>query len=277
MVSSSQPSVVITGGSSGIGAACAHAFARAGMTITLAARGSARLREAADGLTADGARVLPVVADVTDEAAMRMLASRALAAFGRIDILVCSAGLGYHGPFEDTTPDILRRLLEVNVVGTLNAARAMHPYLVAQRDGHVIVISSIVARRGVPGYTAYCAAKAAQAGMAEALRTELGGSGIAVTTVFPVSTVTGFRDAMAREFGVRAEGRGPRQSPEVVARAVLRAMRSRRPEVYTLRRARWLVWAGMCAPRLTDRLTRRFARRPQAPADDASHLNAPSV
>lgn len=267
MLTTSRPAVVITGGSSGLGAACARAFVRAGCDVAIAARQHDRLATVAAELASEGGRVLAVVADVTDDIAMRTLASRVLAAFGRLDVLVCSAGLGYQGSLEETSADILRRLLDVNVVGTLNAARAVMPYFEAQRAGHVIVISSIVGKRGIPGYTAYGAAKFAQTGLAETLRAELHGTGVAVTTVFPVSVDTGFRDAMAREFGVQVEGGGPRQSADDVARAVMQAVRSRSAEVYPLKRARLLVWIGAFMPRLADRLARRFARRRRATGD----------
>ena len=269
MLSTSRPSVVITGGSSGLGAACARAFVRAGCDVAIAARHHDRLAAVAADLAAEGGRVLAVVADVTDDVAMRTLASRALAAFGRLDVLVCSAGIGYQGAVEDTPADVLRRVLDVNVTGTLNAARAVLPYFEAQRAGHVIVISSIVGKRGIPGYAAYSAAKFAQTGLAEVLRAELRGTGVAVTTVFPVSVDTGFRDAMAREFGVRAEGSGPRQTADEVARAVMRAVRSRAAEVYPLRRSRLLVLIGAIAPGLADRLARRFARHRTQAGEDA--------
>jgi short-subunit dehydrogenase len=265
MLSTSRPAVVVTGGSSGLGAACARAFARAGCDVAIAARQHDRLASVAADLASEGGRVLAVSADVTDGAAMRTLASRVLAAFGRLDILVCSAGVGYQGTLDETSAGIMQRVLEVNVTGTLNAARAVIPYFEAQRAGHLIVISSIVGKRGIPGYAAYSAAKFAQAGLAEVLRAELRETGIAVTTVFPVSVDTGFRDAMAREFGVRSEGIGPRQSPDDVASAVMRAVRSRAAEVYPLRRARLLAWVSALTPGLADRLVRRFARRRRHP------------
>jgi NADP-dependent 3-hydroxy acid dehydrogenase YdfG len=264
---STSPAVIVTGASSGIGAACARAFARAGLPVALAARREDRLVALADEIASAGGRALAVPADVTDPESMRRLASRTLAAFGRIDTLVCSAGLGYFGLLEDTPPAVLRRLVEVNVVGTLNAARAVVPYFEAQRGGQLIVINSIVGKRGFPGYAAYCASKFAQAGLAESLRAELRGSGVAVTTVFPVSSDTGFRAAIEREFGVRVHGGGPSLAPEAIADAVVRSTRRRPAEIYPLRRARLLVWLTAVAPRWGDRLARRFARvRAEDPA-----------
>jgi short-subunit dehydrogenase len=260
MLSTARPAAIITGASSGIGAACAAAFAQAGIDVVLTARRQDRLGTLAEQLVQTGAKTLAVAADVTDESAMRMVASRALATFGRVDLLVCSAGLGFQGLLEETTPEVVHRLLSVNVVGTLNAARAVLPYFEAQRAGHLIVVCSIVGRRGIPGYAAYSAAKFAQAGLAEALRAELRGSGVAVTTVFPVSVASDFRDAMTREFGIRVQGRGPIQSAEQIARAILRVTHTRAPELYPLRRARALVWLSAFAPALADRVARRFAR-----------------
>jgi short-subunit dehydrogenase len=261
MITSARPAAIITGASSGLGAATARAFARAGIDVAVSARRHELLLQlAADLNGAAGGRALAVAADVTSDAAMRTLASRALAAFGRLDILVCSAGIGYQGSLDETPSEVLRRLLDVNVIGTLNAARAVLPYFETQHAGHLIVISSIVARRGIPGYAAYSAAKAAQAGLAEALRAELRSGGIAVTTVFPVSAATGFQDTMRREFGVESQGSGPTQSADAIARAILRATRTRAPEVYPLRRARLLAWLTTLAPALSDRVARRFTR-----------------
>jgi NADP-dependent 3-hydroxy acid dehydrogenase YdfG len=261
MLSSARPVAIITGGSSGIGAACARAFVEAGMDVALAARGEDRLTATAAALSGGRGRVLTAVADVTDDSGMRTCVSRALAAFGRLDVLVCSAGIGFAGGLDDTTPDVLRELLDVNVVGTLNAIRAVLPYFEAQRAGHIIAIGSMAGKRGIPGYAAYGATKSAQATMVEALRAELRGSGIAVTTLFPVSVETDFRHVIARRFGVTVEGRGPRQTADQVAHAIVRALRSRAPEVYPLRRARLLVLLNTLAPGLADRVVRRFARR----------------
>lgn len=262
MPSPSPATAVITGASSGLGAACALAFAEAGWGVGLVARRADALdqvRRAAQD--AGHGRTVALPGDVTDPVAMRTCAARALAAFGRLDVLVCCAGIGFQGALEETAPEVLQRLLDVNVVGTLNAARAVVPYFVAQASGHLIVVSSIVGTRGIPGYSAYAASKFAQAGLAESLRAEFRGSGVAVTTVFPVSVRTPFRDTIAREFGVRVQGGGPAQTADTVAKAILGATRTRAPELYPYRRARLLAVISGLAPRLGDRLAARFARR----------------
>jgi NAD(P)-dependent dehydrogenase (short-subunit alcohol dehydrogenase family) len=251
----------ITGASSGIGEACARAFAEAGIAVSLCARRADRLAALAADVTAAGGRALPVAADVAAEDDVRAFVTRTLATFGRLDIVVCNAGFGYHGGLEDTAPDVMARLLAVNFLGTFHAARAALPYFEQQGGGHLVIVSSIVGRRGLPGYEGYSASKFAQTGLAEALRARYAGTGIHVSSVYPVSTRTEFREAMARDYGTRLSGHGPQQDAAQVARAILRCLERPRAEVYPYRWARALVWLSALAPGTTDRVVRRFARR----------------
>src|SRR5205807_7477865 len=107
------------------------------------------------------------------------------------------AGFRLYGAIDDITPDQMRRLMDVNYFGTYFAARAALPVFRRQQRGHLIVVSSIVGKRGVPFMGAYSATKFAQVGMAECLRSELLGSDIHVTVVYPVSTPTEFHEVMA--------------------------------------------------------------------------------
>ena len=255
----------ITGASAGIGAACAERFAREGLAVSLAARRPDRLEQVCGRIVAAGGRALAVAADVTSEADMRAFVTRTLATFGRLDVLVANAGIGFHGSLEDTTPDVMRRLFDVNVMGTLHAVRAALPHFEAQRSGHVLVVSSIVGRRGVPGSAAYGATKFAQVGLAEALRAELRGTGVHVSLVYPVGTITEFHAAMRENFGFGVEAVGPRQTAGQVAEAMLRCVRRPRPEVYPHTLSRLLAVLAVVAPGLCDRLVKRYARRRAAP------------
>jgi NAD(P)-dependent dehydrogenase (short-subunit alcohol dehydrogenase family) len=258
----------ITGASSGIGEACARVFAEAGMAVSLCARRADRLAGIAADIQAAGGRALPVAADVSDEGDVRAFVTRTLATLGRLDVAVCNAGIGFHGALEDTTPEVMARLLAVNYLGTFHTARAALPYFEQQGSGHLVIVSSIVGRRGLPFYEGYAASKFAQSGLAEALRSQYAGTAIHVSTVFPVSTRTEFREAMARDYGSQLRGHGPQQTAEQVARAILRCLERPRPEVWPYPWARWLVWLSAVAPGTTDLLVRRFARR-QAGAEDA--------
>ena len=132
-----------------------------------------------------------------------------------------------------------------------------------RRDGrgHVIIVSSIVGKRGVPFMGAYAATKFAQVGLAECLRSEVIGSRIHVSVVFPISTPTEFQDVLARESGASTTASGPRQRVEAVADAIAGAIERPVPEVYPYRRSRALVWLNAFAPGFCDRFVQKFGRQ----------------
>jgi len=251
----------ITGASSGIGLACAQQLAAAGCAVVLNARRGDRLDEAVRTIRSFGHRADALVGDVTSEPDMLRLVTHARETFGRLDIIICNAGFGYYGTVEDTPGTTMRRLMEVNFLGTFYSVRAALPVFRAQSGGHVIIMSSIVGQRGIPLMSAYSATKAAQVGFAEALRSELAGTGIHVSLVYPVSTDTEFRFAMERDYGHSVEGVGPKQSVDQVARAVIACLRRPRPEVYPHRMSRALAIVNAVAPGFADTLVRKYARR----------------
>lgn len=253
---------VITGASSGIGAGAARALAREGVAVVVAARRLDRLQALAAEIAQRGGRAHAVAADVTSDADVARLVAETLRVFGQLDIAICNAGLGYHGSLEDTTPDAMARLLDVNYMGTFLVARAVLPHLKQRPRARLVIVSSIVGKRGIGWGGAYSATKFAQTGLAEALRAELIGTSVRVSAVFPVSTETEFREAMAREQGFAVSGHGPRQPVERVADAIVRTVKRPRPEVYPYAPARLLSILNTLAPALSDRLIRRFGRKP---------------
>ena len=252
---------VITGASSGIGLACAEALAREGVAVVLGARRPDRLGEAVTRIRAGGGRADAVTMDVTVEADVTRLVGHAQAAFGALDIVICNAGFGYYGTVEDTPPDIMRRMMDVNFTGTYYGTRAALPVFRRQGHGHLIFISSIVAPRGIPLMSGYSATKAAQAGFAESLRSEFASTDIHVSAVYPISTDTEFRSAMQRDYGYSVTGLGPKQPVEAVAAAVVRCIRHPRADVYPHAKSRALAVLNAVAPAFTDRLVQRFGRR----------------
>jgi short-subunit dehydrogenase len=252
---------VITGGSSGIGLACANQFAAAGCAVVLGARRGDRLDEAVRALRARGQRADALVTDVTSEADVARLVAHAQTVFGRLDIMMCNAGFGYYGTVEDTPAATMQRLMDVNFMGTFQGARAALPVFRAQARGHLIIVSSIVGQRGIPQMSAYSATKAAQVGFAESLRSEFAGTDIHVSVVYPVSTETEFRHAMERDYGHSVSGLGPKQSVEEVARAVVACLKRPRAEVYPHAMSRALSVLNAVAPGFTDSLVRKYGRR----------------
>jgi len=259
-----QPVIAITGASSGIGRATALRLARDGASVALCARRRDRLDQLAQEIIAIGGSALPIVADVTHEAEMNMFVAQTVARFGRLDVMLCNAGFGLYGAIDAILPAQMQRVLDVNYFGTYLAVRAALPHFRQQTSGHVIVVSSIVGRRGVPYMGAYAATKFAQVGLAECLRAEVHGTGIHVTVVYPVSTETEFFGVMTAASGFRTESKGPRQSAEVVADAIAAAIRRPVPEVFPYRKARGLVLLNAIAPGFCDRLVQKWGRKPVA-------------
>jgi short-subunit dehydrogenase len=247
---------LVTGASSGIGAATARTFAGAGMRVALCARRKDRLERLAADLTGQGSEAAVHAVDVTDALAVRAMVDEVAGRWGRLDVLVNNAGRGLSATLEQTSAEELRALVELNVVAVLGATQAALPIMRRQGCGHIINISSIVGRRAVPYRAAYSATKFALGALSEALRVELTGTGIAVTLVYPIRTIgTEFHEAEVQK--VRWRPMGPVQSAERVARSILRCVRRPRPEVYPYWPLRILAVMSVITPGLVDRGMRR--------------------
>ncbi len=144
-----QSVVVITGASSGIGQALAFAFGRTGAAIVFCGRKAHALQSTADALTAAGITNLPIVADVSVEADMQRLADETVARFGRIDILINNAGISMRSMFVDADPEVLRKVMDINYMGTVYATRYALPHILKTK-GSIVGISSIAGYKGLP-------------------------------------------------------------------------------------------------------------------------------
>ncbi|MEV4838677.1 SDR family NAD(P)-dependent oxidoreductase [Nonomuraea sp. NPDC049486] len=211
--------VLITGASSGVGAATARAMAAAGSRLVLAGRDRQRLHAVA---AETGGRA--VVGDVTTDAPA--LAEQA----APVDVLVCNAGAGWAGAFAGMPLREVDELVAVNLTAPMELARLLLPGMIEERRGHVVFVSSIAGAVGVAGEAVYSAAKAGLVVFAEALRDELSEfPGIGVSVVFPGVVATPFFDRR----GVPYDRRWPRPiPPERVARGIVTAIRRGRSECY---------------------------------------------
>jgi NADP-dependent 3-hydroxy acid dehydrogenase YdfG len=184
-----EPVFLITGASTGIGAATARLAAREGYRLVLAARSGERLRELAAELGGPE-RALPVVCDVTEWADQQRMVAAALEAYGRIDVALANAGFGGPRGFLNDTPEHWREMVLTNVYGAALTVRATVPALTESR-GHLLLTSSVAGRRVIPG-SLYSCTKHAVTAMGEAARQDLHGSGVRVTVVEPGMTDTPF-------------------------------------------------------------------------------------
>jgi short-subunit dehydrogenase len=252
--------VAITGASAGIGMALAEVLHARGAKLTLAARRIDRIEELNRRL---GGNHLAIPTDVADPAQCEALVRRTVDHFGRIDTLVCNAGYGILRTVADSTPDEVLRMFQTNVFGTTDCIRAAVPLMRRQDPrsgwrGQVMIVSSVVGRRGIPFYGVYSATKSAQLSLAESMRVELRPDAIAVTSVHPIGTDTEFGDAARKAAGhslaiqrIRGEHR---QTAETVAKRMVQAIEKPRPEVWPFAPSRWAVSVGTLVPGVVDRL-----------------------
>lgn len=248
---------LVTGASSGIGEAAARELASRGAVVALAARDAERLESLAREIRQRGGYALPLPSDVTDEASVRAAVERTVAELGGVDVLVNNAGLGLSGRVAELRADDLRYVYEVNVLGPLRCIQAALPHM--RRGGRIINISSIVGLRAIPKVGGYCSSKFALNALSDSLRVEVASRGLTVTSVYPGTTRTAFRDNSRR---TKDEKRGwrPKGVPaERVAAKIARAAERGGRDVYVTPQDRLFIMAAALVPGALDLALRSWA------------------
>ena len=238
-----MPSAIITGGSQGIGKETALLFARKGYDLVLTARQAETLEATAAEVRAVGTKVLAVTCDVSQEAEVNNLISKALEYFGSIDVLINNAGGCMTGPIENTSLDDWHRVMDVNVWGYIHTIHALLPHFLVRSAGTIINVGSIGGKLPLPEMTVYCASKYAITGLTETLRLELKPKGIHVGAVHPSATNSNFMERAQFRGSSEQEAEKRRNSmasflespaaskPEDVANAVWDAVKHQKDEV----------------------------------------------
>jgi len=265
--------VVVTGASDGIGAEMARQWAAPGIALVLAARGIDKLEAVALACRARGAQTLVQRCDVGVEADCRALIGAAAARFGRIDTLVNNAGMSAHARLDAVT-DLAwyEALMRINHWGSVWCTHAALPHLVASR-GRIVAVASLAGLFGVPGRTAYSSTKFAMVGFFEALRTELGDSGVSVTIAYPGVVATEIRlrgfDAQGKPAGTSGLDERGAMPVEDCARLIVAGTRARRRDIVMTAQGKLGRYLKLLVPGLVDRLAmralKRDARRPTRP------------
>jgi len=256
--------IVVTGASEGIGRALCLALADEKAKLVLAARNEVRLEELKREVESKGGQAVVVPTDVTDEAACRRLVERAVAQWGRLNILVNNAGVTMWTRFEEITDlSIFERLMRINYLGGVYCTHFALPHL-RRTGGLVVAVASVAGLTGVPTRTGYAASKHALFGFFDSLRVELAGTGVGVTMIAPDFVLS---EIHRRALGAdgRPLGKSPLQEAEIMtaeacAAQIVRAMGKRDRLLITSLRGKVGRWIRMFSPALVDRIAGKAIR-----------------
>jgi NAD(P)-dependent dehydrogenase (short-subunit alcohol dehydrogenase family) len=249
---------VVTGASSGIGEATARELASRGASVVLASRAMEKLQALRREISASGGLSLAVETDVSDRDSVDAMVEAVVAEFGRIDVLVNNAGLGLSGRVPEVRTEDVRHVFEVNVMGPLNCIQAALPHM--GRGGRIINVSSVVGKRAIPKVGAYCASKSALNALSDALRVEVAARGVAVTSVYPGTTRTSFRENSRRTKDEKRGWRPKGVTPDKVAKKIADAAEKGPRDVYVTLPDRLFVAGVTLFPSLADRVLRSWAK-----------------
>ena len=240
---------LITGASDGIGQCVATRFAAQGARVLVHGRDPDRTQAVARSVNGRA-----LVADLASPHDRGELIARAEQVFGRIDVLVNNAGIGWSGPFTQMKVNEIRRVLEVDLLAAVELTHSVLPGMVRRRRGAVCFVTSIAGRTGVGGEAVYSAAKAGLDALADSLRSEATGTGVHIAVVVPGVVNTGFFEKRGHPYD---RARPKPVPPEAVADAVFEAV-SGRPEVWVPRWLRVAPTVRAIAPVAFRRLATRF-------------------
>jgi short-subunit dehydrogenase len=260
--------VVITGAGSGIGRSTALAFARRGCRLVL---GDINLKTveqtAADAHSRFSAQALALVCDVRRNCDIDGLVQEAMQRFGRFDVMVNNAGGGYYARVEDTPPEDLRELFDLNVLSVQRGIRAVVPIMRRQGSGHIVIVGSVNGKQSWPYHGPYSATKFALTGLAQALRMELMGSGVSSTLILPMNVQTHFFEAAKLATpGYQPRPIGSMRSAASVARKIVSSVDRAPGEVNTVPLMRMAYVLSESMPGLATFVGARWYRRHQPPA-----------
>jgi short-subunit dehydrogenase len=254
---------LVTGASRGIGRATAQALAARGARVGLVARGEEDLADLAAQLPGEP---IALASDVSQREAIAEAVQRFVDEAGGLELLVANAGLAHYGPFFDQPIEHAEEMVAVNVLGTIYTVHAALGHMRDRARGHIVVVSSGAGLRAFPWGAVYGATKAADRGFAEALRHELSGTGVSVTTVYPGEVESDLHSHQRDRLPDwrRDENTIP---AEDVAEAIVDAVEADRREVHVPPAVRALGLNAL-APRLTDRLVTALRGPTAAPRRD---------
>lgn len=220
-----QQVVAVVGASSGIGRETALQFAKRNAKVVVSARTESGLTSLVEEITALGGDAIAIPADVAEFEQVKSIVDKTIDRYGRLDTWVHAAGTGIIAPFEQVTPEEFKRVIDVNLMGSVYGAMVAMPHLRETGRGAFIAVSSVEARRSMPLQSAYSASKHGMEGFLDSLRSELKQEGfpISITNILPSVINTPFYNKARTKLGVMPTGIPPYYQPSLVAEAILHA------------------------------------------------------
>lgn len=250
-------SVIITGGSSGIGKALAEEFGSNGANILITGRKLEALEATTKDLKSKGINAIHFQADVSKEEDNQKMADFAIEKFGKIDVLINNAGISMRALFEDVDVEVIKKVMDINFYGALYATKYCLPSII-ENKGSVIGISSIAGFRGLPARVGYSASKFALQGFLESLRTEMLKKGVHVLTACPGFTASNIRKTALSKDG-SAQGESPRNegkmmSAEECAHHIYKATKKRKKFLVLTTQGKMTVLLNKLVPGFMDKM-----------------------
>jgi hypothetical protein len=254
--------VVITGASSGIGAASALEFAKKGASLALVARTRKKLEELQSNLAKFNIKTLVCECDVSQNSQVQKMGKEVLDKFDTIDVLVNNAGFAIYGKVSDLTVEQIESQMATNYFGMIYCTKQFLPKMLENNSGHIVNVASVAASFGLPGIASYCASKFAMLGFSEGLRHEFHGTNVGITVVSPIMVRTNFFDDSS--FDTMPKYSPTSLSARTVAKAVVSAATSSRLEIIVPPIVRGAVWAKHTIPFIINPIIgRSFRKQPE--------------
>jgi len=261
--------VLITGGSSGIGKALAMRYAKSGANVVITGRDEVKLTSVLNELSEFRNNVIAVVADVSVFEDCEKVMSETIQKFGNIDVLINNAGISMRGLFADTNLEVIRKLMDTNFWGTVYCTKLALPYLL-QSEGSVVGVSSIAGKKGLPGRTGYSASKFAIEGFLETLRIENFKNNLHVLVACP-----GFTASAIRQSSLGADGKPQQESPrdensmmsaDEVAEKIFVAVKYRKRDLVLTFNGKLTLWLNKFFPSMMDKIVyNHMSKEPGSP------------
>jgi NAD(P)-dependent dehydrogenase (short-subunit alcohol dehydrogenase family) len=277
-----QQVVAVVGASSGIGRETALQFAKRNAKVVVSARTVSALTSLVDEITASGGEAIAIPADVAEFEQVQSIVDKTIDRYGRLDTWVHAAGTAIISPFEQVTPEEFKRVIDVNLMGSVYGAMVAMTHLRRTGRGAFIAVSSVEARRSMPLQSAYSASKHGMEGFLDSLRSELKQEGfpISITNIMPSVINTPFYNKARTKLGVMPTGIPPYYHPSLVAKAILHAAENPTRDMIVGDVGRVIDLFQKVVPDLTDTLVGAIAVPGQRTerikaADDPNNLFEP--